>query len=64
MMLYSTLTHPLRRLTKADSSLPLPQMVLGVTVLYCTLHIFYVSWGNMHPTDIPLLMVSARLVFD
>ena len=33
-------------------------MVLGVTVLYCTLHVFYVSWGNMHPTDIPLLLVG------
>lgn len=32
-------------------------MVLGVTLLYSLLHLFYVSFGSMKAVDIPLLLV-------
>lgn len=33
-------------------------MVLGIATLYSLLHIFYVTFGSLHDSDIPLLLVG------
>jgi H(+)-translocating pyrophosphatase len=33
-------------------------MVLGVTLLYSVLHLFYVTYGNLADADVPLLLVG------
>ena len=34
------------------------QVVLGITILYCALHVFFLGNSGMQDTDIPLLLVG------